>query len=40
MKENKNIIRQLVEKAIKEADIEQDGTKFTLRTGVNKTQLN
>ena len=36
MKENKNIIRQLVEKAIKEADIEQDGTKFTLRTGVNK----
>ena len=37
MKENKNIIRQLVEKAIKEADVEQDGSKFTLRPGVNKT---
>lgn len=36
MKKNKNIIRQLVEKAIKEAEIEQDGSKFTLRTGVNK----
>ena len=36
MKKNKNILRQLVEKAIKEAEIEQDGSKFTLRTGVNK----
>ena len=36
MKDKKPLLRQLVEKAIKEADVEQDGTKFTLRTGVNK----
>ena len=32
----KTVLRRLVEQAIKEAQIEQDGSKFTLRTGVNK----
>jgi hypothetical protein len=32
----KTVLRKLVEKAIKEAEIEQDGSIFTLRTGVNK----
>ncbi len=38
MAKNKTILRQLVEKAIKEAEIEAgpNNTKFTLRTGVNK----
>lgn len=36
MAKNKTLLRQLVEKAIKEAEIEQDGSIFTLRTGVNK----
>ena len=38
MTKNKTVLRQLVEKAIKEAEIEAgpDNTKFTLRTGVNK----